>query len=123
MKLLLDSHVFVWWLTDSMRLNSRVRHAIQTGAVSISLASCWELSSKRAAGRLELEGDLFEQAAADNFDVIPILADDVRAASALPLIHRDPFDRMLVAQAQRRALVMVTVDPLVKRYGGAVLPA
>lgn len=123
MKLLLDSHAFLWWLEDSPRLGVAARRAIGGSAIAVSHASCWELGWKQAAGRLELTGDLFQHARDSDFDLLAIEGEDIRIANALPPVHRDPFDRMLVAQAQRRGLVLVTADAEIVRYGGAVLPA
>lgn len=123
MKLLLDSHVFVWWLEGNPRLPKVVEATIRRSATWVSLASCWELGVKQAANRLALEHDLIAAAAEEGFDIVGIEADDVRRATSLPFHHSDPFDRMLVAQAERRGLVLVTGDARIIEYGGAVLPA
>ncbi len=123
MRLLLDSHVLIWWLAGNAKLRLATRELIEDGDVSVSIASCWELGSAQAAGRLAFEDDLFEAMAVNEFRLLSIEVDDVRAATGLPRIHLDPFDRMLVAQALRRRMVLVTADSKLQRLGAAILPA
>lgn len=120
--LLLDSHVVLWWLADDPRLGASARAAIiDAHDVCVSAVTAWELEIKQALGRLELPDDLIEQVDASGFtwlDVTP--AHGVRAAR-LPPHHRDPFDRMLVAQAQEARLSLVTADRAMDDYDVTVV--
>lgn len=92
--------------------------------VVVSAASLWEISTKQKAGRLRPPvDDVVGAVAAERLDTLPITADHAWAAGQLPLHHRDPFDRILVAQAQLEGLTIVTRDPRIARYQVAVLPA
>jgi len=122
-KLLLDSHVLVWWSLDDQRLGAEARRAIGKHGAAVSIASCWELSGAQAAGRLPLKSDLFHVVERNGFGLESITIEDVRAAGRLPRDHLDPFDRMLAAQARQRGMVLVTADPKVMRFGGAILTA
>ncbi|WP_293809125.1 type II toxin-antitoxin system VapC family toxin [uncultured Bosea sp.] len=119
MNCLLDSHVLLWWLgMDSDKLSDSVRDAIaRADQVCISVASVWELEIKRSLGKLDLPVAEWEGVAASGLTFIEIALDDAVAAAALPPIHRDPFDRMLVAQARNRGLTLVTRDARLLEYG------
>jgi PIN domain nuclease of toxin-antitoxin system len=123
--LLIDAHVLCWWIGDLPELADDARAAIAdpVNIVSVSTASIWELAIKRAAGRLEFDGDFREQLKANRFDVLPIRIDHALAAATLPNHHNDPFDRMLVAQAQIERLTVVTRDRHIPQYGVPVLAA
>ncbi len=125
MILLLDSHAFVWWLDDDATLAEPARQAIgdPANSVLVSAASIWELSIKRALGKIDTAADLAGAVAQCAFSGLPITLDDAAAAANLPTNHRDPFDRMLVAQAQRLDAVIVTRDEAFDAYGTAVLRA
>jgi len=123
-RLLLDSHAFLWWLLDDQRLSARARSAMlePSTVVYVSAATVWELAVKAALGRLDLGGaDLVEEIAANGFAELPITAAHASAAGALPRHHDDPFDRMLVAQAGLEGLHCVTRDPAFAAYGVEVL--
>ena len=119
MILLLDAHVLLWSLSDVEDLDSRAVRAIQDtmSDVVVSTASIWELEIKRAKGKLRFTADLIVDAERAGFDVIPIQAADAIAAARLPAHHRDPFDRMLVAQAARLEATIVSRDSVFDRYG------
>lgn len=119
MNCLLDSHVLLWWLgMDSDKLSDSVRDAIaRADQVCISVASVWELEIKRSLGKLDLPVAEWEGVAASGLTFIEIALDDAVAAAALPPVHRDPFDRMLVAQARNRGLTLVTRDARLLEYG------
>ena len=124
MRLLLDSHVFLWWLTDDARLTSPVRQAIANASsvVHVSAATCWELAIKIRLGRLDVCGaDLVEEIPANGFVELPISARHGVRAGELPRHHDDPFDRMLVAQAQAEDLTVVTHDPALQKYEVRIL--
>lgn len=119
MNLLLDSHAFLWWLADDQRLSVRARKAITdpTNIVLVSAASIWEIAIKASLGRLDLHGaDVVAEIAANRFIELPITAAHAAAAAALPRHHDDPFDRMLIAQAQIEHLRCVTRDEAFSAY-------
>ena len=112
MRLLLDTHALLWALADPDRLNDTARDALRDGrnVVLVSAVSAWELAIKQAAGKLRAPDDLLEVVDATGFDWLPISAQHALLAGALPPLHRDPFDRMLVAQARQESLIIVTRD-------------
>lgn len=120
MRLLLDTHVFLWWLADDHKLskNGRAIIASPDNDVLVSSASLWEISIKAVLGRLEIELDDLEDTIARNgFRSLPISFRHALTAGRLPAIHRDPFDRMLVAQASAEELRVVSHDRVFERYG------
>ncbi len=125
MRLLLDTHVFVWWAAKDRRLRDEARAAIAApdSDVAVSAASAWEIAIKRTAGKLKAPRDIEAQIARHRLSALPISVAHALRAGELPLHHRDPFDRMLVAQAQLEGLTIVTRDPNIALYGVATLPA
>jgi len=123
--LLLDTHVLLWAVDQPERLDRAAREAIRNGnnRVQVSAASAWEISIKAALGKLRFDSDLGDVLDASGFDPLAIGFDHARVAGALPPVHRDPFDRMLVAQAQLEVLTLVTRDPVFSRYDVATLAA
>ncbi len=120
--LLLDTHVFLWWRTDDCRLLPTVREAISLAdIVFVSAASAWEAHIKMALGKLELPGPFSGGVADSGFDELSISFSHVEAAAQLPPHHRDPFDRLLVAQAQHEHLVLVSHDRALGPYGVPML--
>jgi PIN domain nuclease of toxin-antitoxin system len=124
MRLLLDTHVVLWWCSDHRRLQLRARRAIAGADEAwVSAASAWEVSIKTALGRLR-PPEPFEHAVdASGFSQLPITFRHAASAGALPAHHHDPFDRMLIAQAQLEGLTLVTHDEVFARYGVPVLTA
>ena len=125
-RLLVDTHVWLWWRAADSRLNRSARDAITNAAeVHFSAASAWELAIKRSLGKLRLPpgADVAAALARDGFLTLPISVDHAIAAGGLPGIHRDPCDRMLVAQARIEDLTLVTADALLARYDVPVLLA
>ena len=118
-RLLLDTHVFLWWLADHPRLGAESRAVIREPAndVYVSAASGWEIAIKRQLGKLKVSDDLDAAVEAEGFSHLPITFFHGEQAGLLPGHHRDPFDRMLVAQAQAEGLVIVTADPKLTLYG------
>ena len=118
-RLLLDTHVWLWWQSDSKRLGPKTRKLIQGAAeVRVSVASVWEISIKCAIGKLTLppDADIAAELAFNAFEPLAIElahADEVRR---LPSMHADPFDRMLVAQCRLEGLTVVSVDPQIGAY-------
>ena len=121
-RLLLDTHVWLWWQGDDPRLAKTARTAI-TGAaeVYISAASAWEMAIKTALGKLEAPYDLTDAVRTGGFQELPVLFRHVAALAALPRHHRDPFDRILLAQAAADGLTLVTADPMIPPYGTPLL--
>lgn len=118
MNLLLDSHALLWALHDPARLTPAARAAISDArrAVYFSAASVWELEIKAAKGKLTLPDQWLAAALETGFAELPVTADDARRSARLPWHHSDPFDRMLIAQAQERGLQVATRDPLMSTY-------
>ena len=125
MILLVDAHALLWWLGDDPALTEPARSAIAdpTNDVFVSAATIWELAIKRAVGKLELVAALPDVVQEAGFAGVPVTMDDAWTAAALPAHHRDPFDRMLIAQATRLDAVIVTRDSAFAAYEVAVLPA
>lgn len=123
MRCLLDSHVILWWLGfDSHKLTNIVFETIaEADAVFVSVATIWELEIKRSIGKLQLPVDGWRQVEASGLTFLPIEMADALRAAHLPFIHRDPFDRMMVAQALIRDLTLVTRDTRLLDYGVATL--
>jgi len=113
----------LWWLADDPALNAAARAAIRPPhtLVFVSAATAWEISIKQALGKLEAPDDLVEALAANRFRALPITVAHALAAGRLPRHHDDPFDRMLVAQAQAEQLTLVTHDPQLQPYGISIL--
>lgn len=124
MKLLLDTHVMLWWLADDPKLPRQAATAIADGEsfVVVSAASVWEVAIKKAVGRLDAPDDLLEAMEANDFDSLSISPAHALAAGALPAHHADPFDRMLIAQARAEGLAVVTVDARFSDYDVELLP-
>jgi PIN domain nuclease of toxin-antitoxin system len=123
--LLLDAHTLLWWLRDEPSLNRAARASIADAAndVVVSAATIWELEIKRAMGKLQAPDDLLAVLESEAFDCIPIHGDDAIAAARLPMHHRDPFDRMVLAQALRLDAVVVSRDEVFDAYGVPILRA
>ncbi len=122
MNLLLDTHALLWWLAAApMTAESRARIADPDALVAVSSASIWEISIKRAAGRLRFQGAMTDHLAAGAFEPLPISLEHAERAGGLPPHHRDPFDRMLVAQAQAEQLTLVSRDAAFDGYDVDVL--
>jgi PIN domain nuclease of toxin-antitoxin system len=119
MDLLLDSHAFLWWDASDARLAGEVRRAIADpqNRVFLSAASAWEIAVKRALGKLEFRGSLAKAIAANGFEELAITTAHAERAAELPDHHRDPFDRMLIAQSLCESCVLITRDPAFKAYG------
>lgn len=124
MSLLLDTHVLMWWQFGLDRLRDDVRDAIcAADDVYVSAASAWEADIKRKLGKLAFPGAFADVLAANNFRELPVTMRHAGATLALPLYHRDPFDRMLVAQAVVEGCTLVTADSALAMYGVPILDA
>ena len=118
MRILLDTHVFLWWRLDAPELSARARRLISDSGnrVYVSAAVAWEIVIKRSLGRLLFEGDVGAAIADEAFEPLPITVEHTDALADLPMLHRDPFDRVQIAQAQTEGLTLVTHDDLIRRY-------
>jgi PIN domain nuclease of toxin-antitoxin system len=125
LRLLLDSHVVLWWLDDDPGLSPTTVRAIEEDAeeVLVSAVSIWEIEIKRVKGRLVAPHDLFERLENLGFLAIDVTPDHALDAARLPHHHGDPFDRMLVAQAQAEAATLVTDDSALTAYDVPILRA
>src|SRR5580658_5319630 len=125
MKLLLDTHLLLWAAGEPRRLPKQARNLIDNpeNQFLFSAASLWEVAIKRGLGRGDFKVDtrLLRRGLLDNgYSELPILSDHVVAIDSLPLIHKDPFDRLLVAQATVEGITLLTADSIVAEYPGLV---
>ena len=118
MRLLLDTHVVLWWLNRDRRLSRPIRSSIEQQAdqVLVSAASAWEIAIKRAVGKLEPPVRWHQEITEFGFEPLAITFEHAREAGELPRHHADPFDRMLIAQARLEGLTLVSADPNIERY-------
>lgn len=117
-RVLLDTQVLLWWLANDPRLGSRCKELISDNRnqVFVSAATTWEISIKTALGKLTAPEDMDSIVDDEGFDKLPISLYHGQLAGRLPPLHRDPFDRMLIAQAQAEGLILITADEMITRY-------
>jgi PIN domain nuclease of toxin-antitoxin system len=122
LKLILDTHLLLWWLLDSPLLSAAARQWIADpdNTVFVSAVSLWEVWLKVSLGKLRLPENFEARLAAEGFVDLPLTATQTRELASLPWRHRDPFDRMLVAQARTEKLTLLTADDIVASYGDHV---
>jgi PIN domain nuclease of toxin-antitoxin system len=125
LKLLLDTHVMLWALSDPGQLSARARSAIasEENEVFVSVVSPWEIAIKKSRDRIETPDDLDRGLESSRFKLLPVLLRHTEAIESMPHHHRDPFDRMLVAQAIVDGMILVTADRKLTHYAAALLPA
>ncbi|MBB3210621.1 PIN domain nuclease of toxin-antitoxin system [Rhodopirellula rubra] len=118
MRLLLDTHVVLWWLDDPNLLSADARDAIAEPAnqVFVSAVVAWEIAIKRSLGKLNAPADIASAIVDAGFDELPVTSDHAWAVESLPNHHRDPFDRMLIAQAIRENCTLVSRDAAIPAY-------
>jgi len=127
MRLLLDTHIFLWWASESSRLSPRVYALIRDSAntLLLSVVSVWEIQIKLHLNKLQLDSPLQQfiasQQQTNNITILPIRLTHVLALQVLPLFHKDPFDRMLIAQANSEGATLITVDRVFAQYPVATL--
>ena len=120
--LLLDTHAFIWWRSKPAAIRPATRERVATAdTVYVSHASAWETAIKVGLGKMRFEGNFREGIEDSRFQPLPITFDHIDRVATLPRHHGDPFDRMLVAQAQIEALTLVTGDRVFARYGLPIL--
>lgn len=125
MLLLLDTHAFLWWNADDPALGPVARQAVADGdnVVFVSAATAWEIATKRESGKLLAPGNIAEWMRKGGFDEVAIEVEHAVLAAELPKHHRDPFDRLLVAQATIEELTLVTSDSEIAKYDVRTLDA
>ncbi|MGD0830048.1 MAG: type II toxin-antitoxin system VapC family toxin [Terracidiphilus sp.] len=118
MRLLLDTHVFLWWDAEAWRLPDELCAAIASpqNEVLVSAVTVWEIAIKRTLGKLSFGRSVGKAIEKHGFLPLPITVEHAERAGELPQLHRDPYDRLLVAQAQLEGLVLATVDDQILRY-------
>ncbi len=123
MRILLDTHIFLWWINDTPELSPKARKAIANPANEclVSMASHWEMAIKLSLGKLKIGGNFAtfvpEQLALNGFHTLGVEFRHTARLIALPFHHRDPFDRLLAAQALEEKLPIVSADPVFRHYG------
>ena len=121
MSVLLDTQAFLWWVSDDGRLARRARTTIAAERCYLSSASCWEMAIKASLGKLEMPRPIArfiqEQLEVNGFSLLPISLEHVSAVADLPYHHRDPFDRLIAAQAIEEELPVVSGDAVFRKYG------
>jgi PIN domain nuclease of toxin-antitoxin system len=124
-RILLDTHFLLWWLADAPTLGARARELISTpeNLIAFSAASVWEIRIKQAIGKLDLSEDFAEVLANQPFEPLAVTVAHAHALQDLPLLHRDPFDRLLIAQARLERLTLLTRDPIIGQYDVSTLLA
>ena len=122
MRLLLDTHLLLWWVANSESLSKRARALISDpeNTVFVSAVSLWEIWLKESLGKLRLPANFEDKLASESFESLPLTGPQTRQVARLPWHHRDPFDRMLVAQAKVDDLTLLTADDRVSAYGDCV---
>ena len=125
MLLLLDTHAFLWWNADDPALGPNARTAIADSGniVFVSAATAWEIATKRESGKLDAPGDIVDWIRQGGFTEIAIELEHAVLSAELPKHHRDPFDRLLVAQAAIEELTLVTADTEIVKYSVETLDA
>lgn len=122
MSFLLDTHIFLWWVLDNPKLEERIRDFIgdTEDPLFLSAASAWEMAIKSQIGKLELSEPVVEftrkQLAANDIQSLDITTEHALSVFTLPMLHKDPFDRLLIAQAKVEDMIIITDDQLIKRY-------
>jgi PIN domain nuclease of toxin-antitoxin system len=122
-RILLDTHVLLWWLNDDPTLGDRGRELISTAEnlIFFSAASIWEIRVKQGTGKLDLPEDFAEVLAGQPFESLAVTVEHAHTLQDLPLLHRDPFDRLLVAQARTDRLTLLTHDRTIAQYDVSTL--
>jgi PIN domain nuclease of toxin-antitoxin system len=125
LRLLLDTHTLLWTLVEPTRLSAQATAAIAAAEseVFVSIVSPWEMAIAKARGRMNPPDDLATRLAQSRFELMPVQLRHIRAIESMPRHHRDPFDRMLIAQSQVDGLTLVSADRKMRQYPVSLLPA
>ena len=127
MNYLLDTHVLIWWIAGKVKLSAAVQKTLSeaTGTVLVSVASLWEMALKIKLGKLKMpdpfDAYILRQIQINRMELLPIHAPHVLETMNLPPHHRDPFDRLLVAQARKEELILITGDEMLRAYDVQIL--
>lgn len=118
MEYLIDTHIILWWFTTPEMIQEKAQKIIRNKSnnIFISSASFWEMAIKKSIGRLTLPHNLLEAVSAERFKILPIMPEDALGVADLPLLHADPFDRLLIIQAKLHDLVIITRDEKITEY-------
>ena len=122
MRVLIDTHVFIWYIQTSERLPSSVTAVINDGRndILLSIASVWEMAIKQSTGKLNLgvpyASFIEEQMRLNNMELLPVRLNHLEVVTTLPFHHRDPFDRLIIAQAMAEDIVLISADSVFSRY-------
>jgi PIN domain nuclease of toxin-antitoxin system len=122
-RVLIDTHIFLWWDRQLRRLSRPLRAAIEDEAndIFVSAASIWEIAIKRAIGKLRFDRPIVAAVQALGFELLPVAGAHAEHVGGLPPHHNDPFDRLIIAQAYLEGMVLGTQDPAMRPYGVATL--
>jgi PIN domain nuclease of toxin-antitoxin system len=122
-RVLIDTHIFLWWDQQLRRLSRPLRAAIEdeTNEIVVSAATIWEIAIKRAIGKLRFDRPIVTAVLALGFEILPVAGAHAEHAGALPPHHNDPFDRLIIAQAYLERMVLGTQDRRMLPYGVATL--
>ena len=125
MQYLLDTHVILWWFTTPKKISNKAQRIIRdkSNNIFLSSASFWEMAIKKGLGRLTLPHNLIETVTTENFKILPIMPEEGLGVADLPLIHSDPFDRLLIIQAKLHDLVIITKDAKIAEYPVVIVEA
>ena len=125
MKYLLDTHSLLWTIFEPDKLSAEAQEIIldQSNIICVSLISLWEISIKQNIGRLDIPEKFFEVVSQGGFEILPLTMPQIEQYQKLPLYHRDPFDRMLIIQAQQQKLILITRDLELDRYDVEIVKA
>lgn len=123
MNYLVDTNIFLWWIDGNKRLKSPVKEILEEVAntIYISVGSIWEMSIKISSGKLKAKYSLQKMVSKSKFQVLPIFFEHVLELKNLPRIHKDPFDRVLIAQAKAENLLLITSDSKIWKYNSKVI--
>jgi PIN domain nuclease of toxin-antitoxin system len=118
MQFLLDTHVILWWFIDPKKISPKANKIIKdkSNTIFLSSVSFWEMAIKKSLGRLTLPHNLLEAVTAESFKILPILPEEGLGVADLPLLHSDPFDRILIIQAKLNDLILITHDTKIAEY-------
>jgi PIN domain nuclease of toxin-antitoxin system len=123
MRYLIDTHIFLWWLNGDKKISDSLQRILENPQIQIyvSVATLWEISIKHALGKLPLKTTLSEMISVSGFELLSITGVHVLELEKLPLLHNDPFDRMLIAQTKAEHFIFITVDAKIRRYDIRIL--